>query len=232
MRIVERKTSYTASTTYTMDISFSEIQRLLGQNDLSKSDVVNLMTQLRICLESADRKQQFRYLNMYCNWTVHPQLSQSAPAFEVLESLADTLVGHPNAPGSPGFFKDVTKSLLFDELRDDCRNFATEFAIPVTFCTDAGIWYEFVKMIISILLERTLEFPDPARMRPNVRAIYDRIEQKWTQAFQHTTGVRKFSFVLGEGEHKNKVMWSIELIPGSTCIPKTATLRGPLMLTK
>ncbi len=86
-------------------------------------------------------------------------------------------------------------------------------------------------MMISILLDRTLEFPDPRQMRPNVRAIYDRMTNKWRQAFKNTIGIKKFAFEVGEGEHQHKVFWNIEIIPGPTCIPKTVSLRGPLTLT-
>ena len=169
----------------------------VSQDELTKSDVVNLMSQFRICLEAEGFKKRYPYLTMYCDWTVHSQLSRSAPAFQVIESIADAMVGNPNAPNSPAFYDDITKAFLFDEFRADCNKFAAQFGTPNVFCADPEVWSGFLVLLIEILLERPLEFPDPSVLRGGVSSIFNRIQRKWTPAFQHTLGIKKVSFVPG-----------------------------------
>lgn len=211
------------------EIPKREIKRLLGQDVLTSSDLVNLMSQFRIVLESQDRKHKYRYLNMYCNWALHSKLSNSAPAYEVIESIANAIVGNPNAPKSQAFFEDVTRAFLFDELRTDCINFSKEYETPSEFCTDQITWNEFLALLIAFLRERPLAFPDSSKLPRKVAPIFNRIKGKWTAAFKNTEGIKEVSFVLGEAEHQGKVLWNLKLIPGPTCVPKSATLRGPLI---
>lgn len=211
-----------------MDTAKAEITRLLSGDELTKSDVINLMSQLRICLETDNLRRQYPYLTMYCDWTVHPQLSRSALAFQVIESIADAIINNPNAPNTLAFFDDITKAFLFEELRTDCIKVSTHYGTPGKFCTNNDIWNAFLEFLISILIERPLAFPESTILPKNVAPIYNRIQRKWILAFKNTIGIKKVSFVLGTGEHEGKVLWNVELIPGLTCIPKSATLRGPL----
>ena len=49
---------------FRMDTGKAEITRLLSQDELTKSDVVNLMSQLRNCLETEGLKKRYPYLTM------------------------------------------------------------------------------------------------------------------------------------------------------------------------
>ncbi len=211
-----------------MDTAKTEITRLLSADELTKSDAINLMSQLRVCLETESLKNQYPYLTMYCDWTVHPQLSRSAPAFQIIESIADALVDHPNAPDSPGFFDDITKAFHFDKFRADCIKALKQFGIPETFCSNQVIWDRFLVLLISILLERPLEFPDSKKLTRIAEPIYHRIQKKWVGTFKNTLGIRKVSFINGTGEHNGTVLWKLELILNPTCPSKSATLQGPL----
>ena len=138
------------------------------------------------------------------------------------------MIDNPNAPDSPAFWNDVTAAFLFAELRADCIGDSQAFGTPDGFCSEQDVWDAFLALLISILLERPLEFPDSTKLPKIVAPIYNRIQQKWVPAFKNTLGVKKVSFVLGTAEHEGVILWNVELIPGPTCIPKSVTLRGPL----
>lgn len=211
-----------------MKTALTEITRLLSGDALTKSDVINLMSQLRLLLEVQAVKKQFPRLAMYCDWTLHPQLSRSVTAFQVMESIADVLIAHPDAPGSPGFFDAMTEALGLGALRSECIDASRHFGIPDNFCADPKVWTEFATVLVGILLQRPLAFPPESNRSKGVNEVFRRIEQKWTSAFRHTRGVQRVAFVLGTGEHEGVVLWELHLIPGATCIPKSAILRGPL----
>lgn len=211
-----------------MKTALAEIRRLLGGDVLTKSDVINLMSQLRLLLESQAVKKQFPRLAMYCDWTLHPQLSRSAVAFRLMESIADVLIAHPDAPGAPGFFDAMTKAVGLGDLRSECIDASRHFGIPDKFCADPKVWTDFATVLVGILLDRPLEFPPVSNRSKGVDEVLRRIEQKWRSAFRHTLGIQRVAFVLGTGEHEGAVLWELELIPGATCIPKSVIMRGPL----
>lgn len=169
---------------------------------------------------------------MYCDWTLHPKLSRSASAFQIIESIADAILKHPNAPNSPGFFDDITKAFHFDEFRADCIRVLTQFAIPETLFSNQVIWDKFLVCMISILLERPLEFPDSTKLTKIAAPICDRIQKKWVHRFKNILGIRRVSFIIGAGKHEGKVLWKLELITSPTCPAKSATLVGPMKKLK
>lgn len=206
----------------------AEIDRLLGQDKLSQSDVVSLMTQFRVCLEAQELKRSYPDLMLYCNWIVHPALSHSPQALQVIVSIADAIVRHPKAPNSPGFYDDVTRAFRFENFREDCIRFSSILTISDVLFSNRSLWDEFIKLVIRILVERPLEFPDPDRLPKNLKPIFQEMQEIWTSTFVNTIGIRRVSFTLGTDEPKGSVFWNLDLIPGPTCKSTSVQLRGPL----
>jgi len=208
-----------------MSLQEREIERLLSFETFTKSDGINLMSQLRILLERENLRKEYACLATYCDWCLHSGISRSHCAHRMIESVADAIIESSHEPPSAEFFHDVTNGFQFEELRADLVNVSQRFGTPDHFCSDATNWSEFHKLLISILLERTLEFDESKA----AAASLSRIQAKWTTRFKHSVGVATLSLVLGTGEYEGRVLWSAGLIPGPTCIPRSVTMRGPLM---
>jgi len=63
------------------------IIELLAFNPLHTSHVKAMMTYVREMLENQSQSQQYPILNLYCNWLVHPEITKSAAAFDILREL-------------------------------------------------------------------------------------------------------------------------------------------------
>jgi len=206
----------------------AELKRLLGQAELTKSDVAFLMSRVRNLLEERRLESKYSVLNLFCNWTVHPKIDRSMVCFRMLERLTDNILKHKDSPPDSVFFAAVTETLAVLQLRDQFVGFCSEFSVPDSFCSDADIWKRFFSMLASILVDTPIQFPDVSSMKPKVKAIYDSIRAK---AAGRSFGVKGFSFFLkqtGEGHDSGELWWKVDLIPRAPGIAKSMALTGKL----
>ncbi|MFH1921467.1 MAG: hypothetical protein ABIP48_16500 [Planctomycetota bacterium] len=206
----------------------AELKRLVGQAELTKSDVGFLMSRVRSLLEERGLQSKYGVLNLYCNWTVHPKIDRSMVCFRMLERLTDNILKHKDSPPDSPFFAAVTETLAVPQLRDQFIGFCREFSVPDTFCRDADIWKRFFSMLASILIDTPIQFPDVRSMKPNSRekAIYDSIQAK---AGGRSFGVKGFSFFVketGEGHDSGELWWKVDLIPREPGIARSMSLTG------
>ena len=82
--------------------NLSELKQLIGKPILGKSDIVHLMVLSRVVMEENRLQSTYPYLNLYCNWAVHPKLSQSLVCLQVLENLTDILLKYTDTMPHPG----------------------------------------------------------------------------------------------------------------------------------
>jgi len=96
--------------------ALSELNILLNKSPLYRSDIVNIISQIRNLLEKHNLKSEYQALNLYSNWTFHPQLTGSIVCYKILEQLTDILIQHDT--GNPKIIAEVMNILLIPELRN------------------------------------------------------------------------------------------------------------------
>ncbi len=64
-----------------MSLILDRINRILSQNKWSESDIYNVMTNFRQLLEENNLKEKYQILNLYCNWTLHTNITQSISVY-------------------------------------------------------------------------------------------------------------------------------------------------------
>lgn len=179
-----------------------EIQALLKQERLSKSDVVNLLSQTRILIESRSLQNKFRLLNLYCNWTLHPKLSGSVIIYKIMDQLTDILLQHHAEKNN--IIHEVSNIISISGLRTDFISLYKKTKIPTNIFNRRSSWKELFGMICGILEERPLRFPEGKILAKNNKAkqIYDKIHQK---AGKEGLAVKEFCFII----EKRKIYWQI-----------------------
>lgn len=207
-----------------MERALNELNILLNRSPLSRSDIVNIISQIRILLEEHNLKSKYQALNLYCNWTFHPQVSGSIVCYKILEQLTDILIQHDT--GNPKIITEVMNILLIPELRNDFIKFCKHFKLPTVHFTEHSNWEGILGLIIYNLIDRPLEFPNMDRLSKKkrlsvidkrVKFIYESIQNK---AKGTHLAVKRFSFFLLTPEilnksddikfYKNTLLWKIE----------------------
>lgn len=163
---------------------------------------------------------------MYCDWCVHTELDRFGPALQVIESVADVLITTTDAPNTPAFWDDMTAAFMLAQLRSEVIGISSHLGTPNGFCSDRPTWEAFLSVLLEILIDRPLAFPNPLPKR--VAPVFKSIQTKWKSKFKNTEGIQKVSLLMGTGDRKNAIFWAVELIPGPTCVPSSAMLTGPL----
>ena len=207
-----------------MERALNELNILLNRSPLSRSDIVNIMSQIRILLEEHNLKSKYKALNLYCNWTFHTKISGSIACYKILEQLTDILIQHDT--GNPKIITEVTNILLIPELRNDFTELCKHFNLPTIHFTVQSNWEGILGLIIYNLIDRPLELPDMDRLSKKkrlsaldkrVKSIHDSIQNK---AKDTHLAVKRFSFFLLTPEilnksndikfYKNTLLWKIE----------------------
>jgi hypothetical protein len=185
-------------------VNLCELEKLISKPLLIGSDIVHMMVLIRVLMEEHNLQSKYRYLNLYCNWVVHPKLSQSVVCLRILEDLTDVLIKYTSLPPEHEFrhgsfiddlHAEVNEALGIQKLRSDILNLFADFSLPGDGLRNSDVWKDFSLLLISNLFERTVEFPevvDIARHK-RVRAIYDSIHRKARGNPKYA--VSKFSFL-------------------------------------
>jgi len=170
-------------------LNLSVLRKLICKRDLAESDIVHMMVPIRVLMEEYKLQSQYEYLNLYCNWVVHPTLSHSIVCLRVLEDLTDLLVEHTSPPSQQGYkngtwindwHAGVNEALGIPKVRYNIIDLFTQFDLPCDGFKDRQIWKSFALLLISCLFDRKLEFPVLKRIerKPKVKEIYDSIHRK------------------------------------------------------
>ncbi len=173
-----------------MSNALQELRSLLGQTGLSKSDMINIMSQTRIVIEENRLQADYPYLNLYCNWCLHSRLKGSITCYRILEKITEILVNH-NAPNAR--IHEVSNVISIPRLRKDFIGLFEKFQLATMIFQDRNIWKSIFGIISSIILDRPIEFPGPKQLskKPKVKAIYDSMHKIATGT---DLAVRRFSF--------------------------------------
>lgn len=165
------------------------------------------MINLRELLEGEDLKSAFPYLNLYCDWCAHTNISRSTVAFEMLLSLTKSICQHnidPNSIDGGDIHKRIIDTIGILQLRQEMIQVLHRFNLPSTPIENWAIWKGIFGLIISDIQQKPIMFPSPIKNKAHQR-IYDSIQEEASLKGQPKFAVIGFRF-FSEG---NKPMWEI-----------------------
>ena len=162
-----------------MDDGPKEIERFFSLSNWTISDVVYVMSLLRNLLERNQLlKEKYGVVNLYSNWTLHTQITQSMVGFRMLEKLTNEILTTMHLPLEDEFFRATTAVIGVPKFRSELILLCSDSGIAADVLENDLSWQVFFSILGTHLLERPLKFPEPSKMRPKVRKIYNRIETK------------------------------------------------------
>lgn len=146
----------------------SELNQLVV--DMRTSDKVNnrniyyLMGKTRELLEEAGMNagtdSKVKILKIYCHWVLHSRLSKDKWVYESLVEVNEGLRRFLMSSGELHLSHDCVRILDLDELRNGFNYTFQKYGIDTfVFRTDA-IWDTILPIIIGLLEDKTLSFPN------------------------------------------------------------------------
>lgn len=155
-----------------------EIDQTLRKSAFAKTDITYVMTQFRLLIEDNNLQEKYKFLNLYCNWTLHSKISESKTAYRILELITDSLISHNKDPQNSKWLNDaIIEGLSLHKLLEDIIDIGQEYDITETSkFADLNSWKIFAKILVDVLVERPLNFPSP--ITNSAKPIYDSVMKK------------------------------------------------------
>lgn len=157
-----------------------KLQETLGIARWYPATCKGFMIDLRELLEEESLQSTFPYLNLYCDWCAHPEISRSTVAFEMLLSLTKSICQHNIAPSSVedgDIHKRIIDTIGILQLRQEIIKVLHRYNLQAAIIENWVNWKNILGLILSDLQQKPLIFPSPIHNRVH-RRIYDAIQEK------------------------------------------------------
>ena len=141
--------------------TIDDLRVYLNAGELNSQDILSIMTIMRVQLERDNRKKDFQWLNLFCNWCVHSKLSESALSIDIFKTFYAALGDYDFTKGQSmkGFYNHI-----FDRLRQDIATLFIDHAIPTGLVEDEKAFCGFLIGILLIVKDRPIS--PPKRLSP------------------------------------------------------------------
>lgn len=195
----------------------NQLKGLLLRTNWAENDILRIITSLRHIIENQELQYKYKYLNLYCNWVLHPEISKSTTAFEILELLTDSIIAHNKNPLEGKWLNDaIIEGLSLHKLLEDIINLCKELHF-VNVLEDFGNWKKFASMLICELIDKPIKFPKVISNK-TIANIYNSIQTK-----DSDNAVLGISFII----ENDKICWRIDT---KITIEKNITFIGPMAI--
>lgn len=126
-----------------------KLNRELEKEIHSECQVIYILSRIRKYLELKNLKKKYKFLNFYCNWSLHSKIDRTEPVADVLREFIK---------GS-----DEGKFLDFDYFVKDLRRFLKENQLSERILETSN-YLKFLNLLLDICSETPVEvFPEEKR---------------------------------------------------------------------
>jgi hypothetical protein len=191
----------------------------LSNTNWTENDILRIVTSLRHIIEEQKFQGKYKYLYFYCNWVLHPEISKSSTAFEILELLTDSMIAHNKNPLKGKWINDaIIEGLSIHKLQIDIINLCKEIHV-VNVLEDFNNWKKFALMLFCELIDKPIRFPNVINNKI-IKDFYDSIQKKAKNIDDAVLGI---SFTIDN----NRIFWRIYT---KTSIEKNLRVIGPMAI--
>lgn len=112
-----------------------KLQSVLQKDNFEETDVIYVLSRIRIILEIDEMKKNFKVLNFYCDWALHVQI-------ENIGSISQTL----QKPGE----NVISMFHLFVDFDKDLKRFLDEYKIQTNIFGSRGALIRFHRLLTEV----------------------------------------------------------------------------------
>lgn len=131
------------------DILF-KLSRELSKDIQDETQAVFILSRIRKYLELKKLQNDYKYLNFYCNWALHPSLDRTEAVSDILKDFVDGT--------------DDLRFLNFDKLYLELKRFNDDNNLPRRIFETEN-YLRFVNLLVEIYAETPLEFSSGEKRR-------------------------------------------------------------------
>jgi hypothetical protein len=171
-----------------------KLSKEIGKDIKEECQVAYILSIVRKLLELSEEKKKYQYLRLYCDWSLHNELSRKSTIFILLESMEKDInlessgreIAQVLEKRHSNFFK---MKIIGDELFDflDKNEVQTDNL--------KKNWGSFMKLLLGIVEDSPLNFEDISRDIKKIKEI----------RLQKEEGSYKYRFSLFDTNKKPKV---------------------------
>jgi hypothetical protein len=149
------------------------------KGQIDEDNILSLMVLIRKLLDKMQQSdmKSFLTLLLFCNWTVHNEITQSNTGLRILSEINDALVRIKNVKDNNLMQILLSQAIGFSKLRGELKLFFNSNGIDDILTCDNNIWINFVCNLIKIILDVPLSFPHLSKLDPAKQKIYNQIAQ-------------------------------------------------------
>jgi hypothetical protein len=178
-----------------------------GKFEFTGSDAITTMVLIRELVEFRSRKKELAVLNLYCNWTVHPESMGSLIGSRFLAGAAAALGPKRDWAAMNGY---VASALSLSSLRAELIETFHTHAIPTrNFELKTG-WRMFCAQYFKSMMYKRLRFPAKLKGNPKAAEIHrDMLDRADGDASRIVHSIRF------KDSSRNSVQWAVEFADGT-----------------
>jgi hypothetical protein len=154
----------------------AKIQRILNLGlQVTEDEIRSLLVLVRKQLELHPVLKTSRYLtlNLFCNWAVHTEISQSLTGLQLLAAINGSLLKVKIASGEE-VQTELSRTLGFDKLYNEFTSLCQKFGLTHQF-SNKRVWAVFQAHLIEIMRDVPLSSPPIKKLTKDAKKLYDRI---------------------------------------------------------
>jgi hypothetical protein len=127
-----------------------KLNKHMGKCPATESDVVYALVQIRKLLEQSDEKGSYCWLNLFCNWVVHPKLDKGKAVDGILEVLEEGLT-RTSVFDASTFDRDgkAGEVLSFDLFRAELVEFCSANELTTLWVNEC--WRQFLALYAEVV---------------------------------------------------------------------------------
>lgn len=141
---------------------FEDATDSIVRDGVTAQHVVDMLIAARKLIEATKSKAKFKFINLFGNWILHPELHQH---LTILEEINDFLAQLLRGDGGGPFGPEISAKFKLDELRSELLALSNQHGVPDTALKDDAIW----KSAREKILEKICESPLTADQREVAR---------------------------------------------------------------
>lgn len=178
-----------------------------GKFEFTGSDAITTMVLIREMVEFRNRKKELAVLNLYCNWTVHPEPLGSLTGSRF---LADTAAAFGVKRDAAAMSEHIANALSLSALRAELIETFQAHELPTRNFELRTGWKMFSAQYLRSLMHKRLRFPSKLKGNPKAAELHREMLSKAKDDAGCTIQSIRFRAC-----SRDAVQWTVELGDGT-----------------
>ena len=115
---------------------FQDATDSIVRDGVTAQHVVDMLIAARKLIEATKSKAKFKFINLFGNWILHPELHQH---LTILEEINDFLAQLLRGDGGGPFGPEISAKFKLDELRSELLALSNQHGVPDTALKDDNL---------------------------------------------------------------------------------------------